>query len=161
MKRCPKCKTEKNKTEFSKNRTMRDGLQGWCKQCCSEIPITPERTEYKNRWRIENKDRIKDYPAWRRSERGKEARRTIQKKRKTSLRGVEATLTTDEWRETLSDYGNHCVYCNQKSDKLQQDHIVPVSRGGGHTKDNVVPACGSCNSSKGNKPLLVWMWQRI
>lgn len=31
------------------------------------------------------------------------------------------------------------------------DHLVPTSRGGGHGVENLVLACGSCNSSKGAK----------
>lgn len=30
------------------------------------------------------------------------------------------------------------------------DHVMPISRGGRHTPDNVVCACNSCNSKKGN-----------
>lgn len=32
-KRCPKCGETKERTEFYKNRTTKDGLQGWCKPC--------------------------------------------------------------------------------------------------------------------------------
>lgn len=31
------------------------------------------------------------------------------------------------------------------------DHIIPLSKGGNHTLDNVAAAHGSCNSSKGNR----------
>jgi len=30
------------------------------------------------------------------------------------------------------------------------DHVIPLSKGGKHLPSNVVPACASCNSSKGN-----------
>lgn len=33
MKYCPKCKTNKNKTEFGKAKGRGDGLRGWCKLC--------------------------------------------------------------------------------------------------------------------------------
>jgi len=33
------------------------------------------------------------------------------------------------------------------------DHIVPISKGGGHTKENTQCACRQCNSTKGSKPL--------
>lgn len=33
MKRCPRCKQNKNSNEFGKNRAKKDGLQGICKLC--------------------------------------------------------------------------------------------------------------------------------
>lgn len=47
-----------------------------------------------------------------------------------------------------------CSYCNQWSEKLTRDHIVPVSEGGTDDPDNIVPACQSCNSKKHAKSLL-------
>ena len=29
-----------------------------------------------------------------------------------------------------------------------RDHFVPVSKGGHHTKENIIPACGICNCEK-------------
>jgi 5-methylcytosine-specific restriction endonuclease McrA len=52
-----------------------------------------------------------------------------------------------------------CHYCNQKfaSEDLTMDHLVPVSRGGKASRNNVVPACKECNSSK--KYLLPIEWE--
>ena len=33
---------------------------------------------------------------------------------------------------------------------LTRDHIVPVSKGGGNSWENVVTACSPCNNRKGN-----------
>eukprot|EP00898_Chlorokybus_atmophyticus_P007008 jgi/Chlat1/7308/Chrsp58S06945 len=43
-----------------------------------------------------------------------------------------------------------CQYCGSTSD-LTIDHLIPVSRGGQWTWDNLVTACGNCNMRKGNK----------
>ena len=37
------------------------------------------------------------------------------------------------------------------------DHVVPLSRGGKHEIENLLPACRSCNSSKGAKLLEEWL----
>jgi 5-methylcytosine-specific restriction endonuclease McrA len=58
-------------------------------------------------------------------------------------------LTRLQWQLLLKIFGGHCAYCWELTEKLTQDHIVPLSRGGAHTLTNVVPACRSCNSSKG------------
>ena len=60
-----------------------------------------------------------------------------------------ATLTKNEWQEILNKFNNKCAYCGEKAEA--QDHIIPLSKGGHHTKENVVPACKSCNSKKGDK----------
>lgn len=69
-------------------------------------------------------------------------------------RGVIATFTFEEWIELLVQYGYKCAYCGKSfSDLIRstQDHIIPISKGGDHTKDNIVPACLSCNCRKGNR----------
>ena len=33
MKKCPKCRSFKEESEFSKNRSRRNGLSDWCKEC--------------------------------------------------------------------------------------------------------------------------------
>ncbi|NYE20079.1 5-methylcytosine-specific restriction endonuclease McrA [Microbacterium immunditiarum] len=40
---------------------------------------------------------------------------------------------------------------------LQRDCLLPVSRGGRYTLENVVPACASCNASKHNSEVTGWL----
>lgn len=49
--------------------------------------------------------------------------------------------------------GFSCQYCGNKfpTENLTFDHVVPRSRGGRTTWENVVTACSPCNLSKGNK----------
>ncbi len=46
-----------------------------------------------------------------------------------------------------------CAYCANRfaETDLTVEHIVPVSRGGRHEWTNVVTACRSCNTRKGNR----------
>ena len=46
-----------------------------------------------------------------------------------------------------------CQYCGDRPSKqeLTIDHVVPRSRGGTTTWENVVAACGSCNRRKGDR----------
>lgn len=78
-------------------------------------------------------------------------------KRRASAR-IDATLTAAEWREILAEWHHRCAYCAvpfSAEVKATQDHVVPVSKGGHHTRENVVPACKPCNSRKGARD-----WQR-
>jgi len=42
-----------------------------------------------------------------------------------------------------------CQYCGRTAENV--DHVVPRSKGGTHTWDNVVAACKRCNSTKEDK----------
>ncbi len=44
-----------------------------------------------------------------------------------------------------------CQYCGDRADSV--DHVVPKSRGGAHTWENVVAACRPCNTRKSDRPL--------
>lgn len=45
--------------------------------------------------------------------------------------------------------GGRCQYCGVSSD-LTLDHVIPKSKGGRSTWDNLVTACRRCNSKKGD-----------
>ena len=50
---------------------------------------------------------------------------------------------------------NTCQYCGKRfrSEDLNLDHVIPLSRGGKHTWDNVVCSCVPCNLHKGDRLL--------
>ena len=53
-----------------------------------------------------------------------------------------ALFARDGWR---------CAYCGTSSGRLTLDHVVPRSRGGDSTWENVVTSCAPCNLRKGNR----------
>jgi 5-methylcytosine-specific restriction endonuclease McrA len=60
--------------------------------------------------------------------------------------------------EVFARDGYRCVYCD--ADLLDQephcDHVVPFSRGGTHTLDNLVTSCAACNIAKGDRTPEEW-----
>lgn len=46
-----------------------------------------------------------------------------------------------------------CQYCNKRTRELTLDHVIPRSRGGQSTWENLVASCRSCNGKKGNRLL--------
>lgn len=68
-------------------------------------------------------------------------------RRRARKQEIPVTLTIAEWRAIRAAYKERCAYCGRKT-KLTQDHVLPLSKGGGTTAFNIVPACGHCNSSK-------------
>jgi hypothetical protein len=45
---------------------------------------------------------------------------------------------------------NECVYCSSKKD-LTIDHVIPRSKGGKNTWDNLVTCCSKCNLKKSDR----------
>jgi len=54
-------------------------------------------------------------------------------------------------RSHMSSFGDKCYYCGGKYEQI--DHIVPLSKGGAHSLDNLAPACAKCNRNKSAKLL--------
>lgn len=52
--------------------------------------------------------------------------------------------------------GYSCMYCGRHRSELghrqflTRDHVVPISRGGDNSWENVVTSCSACNNRKGN-----------
>jgi hypothetical protein len=69
---------------------------------------------------------------------------------------VTHDLTDAQWTALTAEWVG-CAYCGAADRALQRDCVLPISRGGRYTLDNVVPACGSCNASKCNDEVTSWM----
>lgn len=54
-------------------------------------------------------------------------------------------------KNVLHRDGNTCQYCGCTGDDLTLDHIMPRSRGGADTWENIITACVRCNIKKGNR----------
>lgn len=64
-----------------------------------------------------------------------------------------------EWKECVIFFQGECAYCGgtpRKGQRLTRDHLEPVSNGGRTIQSNIIPACASCNSSKGAEDFKEW-----
>jgi 5-methylcytosine-specific restriction endonuclease McrA len=50
--------------------------------------------------------------------------------------------------------GNRCQYCGSTNSPLTVDHVLPKSRGGSDTWENLVTACVRCNNTKSDRSLV-------
>ena len=64
-------------------------------------------------------------------------------------------LTTEQWEDCIKHFEGKCAYCGKKK-KLTQEHFIPLSKGGEYSVNNIIPACGSCNSSKRDRDFFKW-----
>lgn len=72
------------------------------------------------------------------------------------MAGVEHDLTEAQWTALKTAWAG-CAYCGATGRSLQRDCVLPISRGGRYTLDNVVPACGPCNASKCSDEVTSWL----
>lgn len=52
--------------------------------------------------------------------------------------------------------GARCVYCG-RTDGLSVDHLFPKVLGGSDSSDNLMCCCRRCNSSKGDRDMVLWL----
>lgn len=71
--------------------------------------------------------------------------------RKAKIYGLLDNFSEDDWREILDIFEHKCAYCQKSVSKLEQEHWIPVCRGGHYTRGNIIPSCQHCNRSKREK----------
>lgn len=116
----------------------------------------PEKNAIRVRnWAKNNRKKVNEiYERWRRTH--LEVSREKARKRRAFKKGNGGDLSLRDWQEILETYGNICLCCSKRAEetpegKLTQDHIIPLSKGGMHTKNNIQPLCLTCNVVKGIK----------
>lgn len=72
-------------------------------------------------------------------------------------RNKARALRRSRWWQLKTSAGT-CWYCGRMVgfQNLTMDHVVPLSRGGRSTKDNLVPSCKECNTKKKSSLPVEW-----
>jgi len=161
-KRNPEYMKEYNKKYYERNR---EKYSEYAKKKWKENPEYYEKNREKREecfreWYKKNREKWKGYvKKYNQTEKGKASRQREDAKRRVRESEIINTLTSEEWLNILKEYGYKCAYCGKEFDLFdlpERDHIIPVSKGGSNTKENIVPACRHCNSSKGNKSVNIY-----
>lgn len=92
-------------------------------------------------------------------ERGRYNAKDQKQKRRAAKAGVRFEFSERAWKGLLAAFENRCAYCNRGDVELTKDHVRPISRGGEHTAENIVPACRSCNCRKSDTTALEFLWK--
>ena len=154
-KTCSKCKLFLDCYDFCKKRNEVDGLDVFCKQCKKKI---------KKSYYTENRSVIiRKAKTW--AALNKSKRKIIQERYRVKhalpLSVKNKILNSDlvsekDWLGIVDIFNGCCAYC-LKQGKLSMDHFRPLSKGGCHSSNNIVPACRSCNSSKHDDLIFEWV----
>jgi Restriction endonuclease len=174
---CSKCGVEKNLEDFPNFiKRKKDGVQTKrpeCKECMKKYLAEhykknkAARKEWAKEYRTKNRDACnKTVKEWRKKnpEKSKASSRNYFKKHPDKLRAMHAKRRALENKAPLGDLkaitaweatwrkakSVECYWCGKKfpGKKCRPDHVIPLSRGGAHSLENLVTACHSCNSSK-------------
>lgn len=150
---CSKCGEYKIYSEFYKNHTHKDGFTGQCKKC---------RDEYGKLYR-QDKSNI-NYQTWNLIYENSNDRKKDKNVNATKRRShkYKVNFTEYERNEILDRDKWTCQCCEIKvhdrstgnwntPDKAHIDHIVPISKGGDSSPENLQTLCRTCNLSKSNK----------
>jgi 5-methylcytosine-specific restriction endonuclease McrA len=105
--------------------------------------IKNSHREWLKEWRKTNADKTQVYKL----------------KRRTLAKDLPSSLTSDDWTKCKKFFNNKCAYCGTTKE-LTLDHFIAVSKGGGLSKSNAIPACRSCNSSKQDKDFFAWFFKQ-
>lgn len=173
-KRCYKCKLWKAVSSFASDSSRGDGLKARCHECdYVRLRNTPNKEERQQKsllglaycrhctdWLPANevrkgicrlhinedaRQRYKNDTRYR----GERRQHAHARKRNVNPLPVVGQIGL------LSYFHGQCAYCSNQA--TTWDHIVPISKGGRTSPDNVVPACASCNSSKGDRDVMTWV----
>lgn len=88
-----------------------------------------------------------------------EVYRASNSKRRALIAGAECKVSSDDIKSLKEVYNYCCAYCGCETDKdnpLHIDHMIPLSKGGQHIIDNLIPACRRCNLIKFNMAWNDW-----
>ena len=107
------------------------------------------------RYYAENKEKILERQRQSGSKyyrRNKDKFRAKWARRYAKTKALPATLTAEQWEAIKAEYNYSCAYCgkgwHELNHVLEQEHVIPVSQGGGYTAENIVPSCRDCNRKK-------------
>lgn len=95
-----------------------------------------ENKNYFRQWREENNDKRREYLSRRRSKQS------------------ENSVGSVSYEKILQGWGFICHICNREIENrsdLHFDHVIPISKGGAHSEENIRPAHSRCNIRKGSK----------
>ena len=132
-KKCTKCKQSKSLENFKKAKERMDGRSSWCKKCHSRI--TSESTMgNREKANINNKK-------YKKTDKGKIANRMYKAKKRARIYELTVKLTAGQNNEVRSIYAK-AKNMRSNGENVEVDHIIPLSRGGVHTPENlqILPA---------------------
>lgn len=163
-------------SKFSKSSKSSDGLRYNCKSCelnrsTKYNKIHPDKhKKSKLKYKLSGKE---SESSKRRRMENPEKQREQEERRRARELGLPVNFKPRDKQRGLQYAHGCCFYCGnsliglfntagfKQSFNLTWEHIIPISYNNeinpGTVSINMIPVCGHCNSSRGNKNLNIWL----
>lgn len=165
---CSKCDRWLDRDAFGNDKQRKDGRKAWCRECRSaekrayyvanKASITEKNAAYerhdrerlnarKRVWRAANRERVRAIDlAWRRRHPDIVLMKNAKRRGATAVEPVSPDAL-------MAKFHGMCGICGEAlgDGAVDFDHIVPLSRGGVHTVENLRPAHPKCNRARFNR----------
>jgi HNH endonuclease len=117
---------------------------------CSERKIYKQKY---NKLYVRPSSRNEYHREYYKTTKGQAVRQVSGLKNKLKRKQVEGSYTVQEWLTLKERYGNICLCCRRHESEiagpLEQDHVIPVTKGGSNWITNIQPLCRNCNGMAG------------
>ncbi|WNI28612.1 HNH endonuclease [Streptomyces sp. ITFR-6] len=136
----------------------RDEYRAWARGNYRE---DPERHRARHRkWYRENVEHARAYSRAYGAAHPETLRENNDRRRARKIAASIVPFTMRElYRQWDEDGMYGCVYCPGPFEHI--DHVVPLSRGGEHGIENLVPSCADCNLSKNDADPWEWLHRQF
>lgn len=160
---CSKCKIEKTADKFSPRKDRKSGLYSCCKDCKSAYQRKRNKTSkfkedrkiYRSRKEVKEAENTRRRK-WLKTEAGRLWDTRRKHNRRARKKEIKREPISSKWLRDLWNNTKTCIICETELENHKKypngkhlDHIVPIYKGGSHTKDNLRYICAKCNVSRG------------
>lgn len=176
---CNDCSERKALDRFPKDPNATKGRRGICKPChtakesarfWSDPAVVERRRAYEAKRRADNPDEMRQRDR-ERYQRDKPKRLALVVEAGHRRRALLASVPSERGitiKKLRLAQGDRCCYCSVVMDFTPPkdrtyrpaiatlEHVIPLSRGGSHTWDNVKLCCRQCNTRKNSRTLAEW-----
>lgn len=161
LKVCTACKVAYPPTAeyFHRNKRRTGGLDWNCKTCRRSKARAHYAKNSKHIQELANK-RNADFSQYKKQwyEENKQRLLVTARNKLAAEMGCEGTHTPQEIEELFNTQNGKCYWCGIKLDNSYHiDHIIPLSRNGKNSIDNLCCSCPYCNRSKKDKLPEEWL----
>ena len=159
LRKCASCGLEANTNEdlqlFSVSNASKHGRQNKCKICSNlEQREKYNQAEYMRMYRAKNADKLKPKQyiqgkTWKANNRGK--CNAVEAKRRSIKKSCKIVNCEIDTRKISNMYRIASIMSKLSTNTYHVDHIIPLSKGGGHILTNLQVVTSIFNLKKGNR----------